>query len=73
MPIIETLIGPIAALIDKLIPDPKARNAAKLELIKLQGSQELETLRTQLSAILAEAQSPDPWTSRARPSFLYVM
>ena len=39
----------------------------------MQGSQELETLRTQLSAILAEAQSPDPWTSRARPSFLYVM
>ena len=73
MPIIETLIGPIAALIDKLIPDPKARDAAKVELIKLQGSQELETLRTQLSAILAEAQAADPWTSRARPSFLYVM
>jgi hypothetical protein len=73
MPIIETLIGPIAALIDKLIPDQKARDAAKIELIRLQGSQEMETLRTQLSAILAEAQSPDPWTSRARPSFLYVM
>jgi hypothetical protein len=73
MPIIETIIGPIAALIDKLIPDPKARAEAKLELIKLQGSQELETLRTQLSAIIAEAQSTDPWTSRARPSFLYVM
>jgi hypothetical protein len=71
--IIETLIGPIAALIDKLIPDPKARDAAKIELIKLQGSQEMEALRTRLSAILAEAQSPDPWTSRARPSFLYVM
>jgi hypothetical protein len=26
-----------------------------------------------LSAILAEAQSTDPWTSRARPSFLYVV
>ena len=30
-------------------------------------------LQTQLSAIIAEAQSQDPWTSRARPSFLYVM
>ena len=68
MPLIETLIGPIAALIDKIIPDPKARDAAKLELIKLQGSQDIETLRTQLSAILAEAQAADPWTSRARPS-----
>ncbi len=73
MPLIESIIGPIASLIDKILPDPKARDAAKLELIKLQGGQEMETLRTQLSAILAEAQSTDPWTSRARPSFLYVI
>ena len=73
MPLIESLIGPIAGLIDKIIPDPKARDAAKLELLKLQGSQDLEAVRTQLSAIVAEAQSTDPWTSRARPSFLYVM
>lgn len=73
MSIIESIIGPIAGLIDKIIPDPKARDAAKLELIKLEGTQELEAVRTQLSAIVAEAQSPDPWTSRARPSFLYVM
>lgn len=26
-----------------------------------------------MSAIIAEAQSADPWTSRARPSFLYMM
>ncbi|MDR6853275.1 hypothetical protein J2Y54_002795 [Sphingomonas sp. BE123] len=73
MSIIASLIGPIAGLIDKIIPDPKARDAAKLELLKLQGTQEMEAVRTQLSAIVAEAQSPDPWTSRARPSFLYVM
>ena len=73
MPLIESIIGPIASLIDKIIPDPKARDAAKPELVKLQGGQEMETLRTQLSAILAEAQSTDPWTSRARPSFLYVI
>lgn len=73
MPIIESLIAPIAGLIDKIIPDPGARDAAKLELLKLQGSQDMEVLRTQLSAIVAEAGSTDPWTSRARPSFLYVM
>ena len=73
MALIESIIGPIASLIDKIIPDPKARDAAKLELIKLQGGQEMEALRTQLSAILAEAESSDPWTSRARPSFLYVI
>ncbi len=73
MPLIGDIIGPIAQLVDKIIPDPKARDAAKIELIKLQGSQEMDTFRAQLSAILAEAQSADPWTSRARPSFLYVM
>ncbi|MFN3618738.1 holin family protein [Sphingorhabdus sp.] len=73
MSIIEGMLGPIAGIIDKIIPDPKARDAAKLQLIKLQGSQDMEILRTQLSAILAEAQSADPWTSRARPSFSYVM
>jgi hypothetical protein len=73
MSLIEGLIGPIAKIIDKIIPDPEARDKAKLELLKLEGSQDMEAMRTQLSAILAEAQSADPWTSRARPSFLYVM
>ena len=73
MPILDALISPVAGLIDKLIPDPKARDAAKLELLKLQGSQEMDAIKTQMTAIVAEAQSTDPWTSRARPSFLYVM
>ena len=73
MSIIEGLIGPVAKLIDKIIPDREARDKAKLELIKLQGSQEMEVLQTQLSAIVAEANSRDPWTSRARPTFLYVI
>jgi hypothetical protein len=73
MAFIDGIIAPLAGLIDKLIPDPKARDAAKLELLKLEGSQEFERIRAQLSAIVAEAQSADPWTSRARPSFLYVM
>ncbi|MBY4636401.1 holin family protein [Sphingopyxis sp. XHP0097] len=73
MSIIEGLIGPIAKLIDKIIPDPDVRDRAKLELIKLEGSQEMEAIRTRMTAIVAEANSSDPWTSRARPSFLYVM
>ncbi|MDF2604907.1 holin family protein [Sphingomonas sp.] len=73
MALLDTIIGPVAGLIDKIIPDPKAREAAKLELLRLEGSQELDRLKTQMAAVLAEAESPDPWTSRARPSFLYVM
>ena len=73
MGVLDGIIGPIAAIIDKIIPDPKARDEAKLKLLTLQGSQEMEQVKTQISAIMAEAQSTDPWTSRARPSFLYVM
>jgi hypothetical protein len=73
MGILETLIGPITKIIDKVIPDKEAREKAKLELLRLEGSQEMELIEVQLRAIVAEAQSPDPWTSRARPSFLYVM
>ena len=67
------ILSPVSKLIDKIIPDPKARDEAKLALLKLQGTQELDAVRTQLSALMTEAQSPDPWTSRARPGFLYVM
>ena len=73
MSIIEGRIGPVAKLIDKIIPDPEARDRAKLELLKLEGSQEMEAIKTRMTAIVAEANSTDPWTSRARPSFLYVM
>ena len=73
MAIIEAIVGPVSRLLDKIIPDPEARDRAKLELIKLQGDQEMQAIGAQMQAIVAEAQSPDPWTSRARPSFLYVM
>lgn len=73
MAILEALIGPIAAIIDKVIPDKAQRDKAKLELLQLQGSQDLAEINSRLSAIVAEANSRDPWTSRARPSFLYVI
>ncbi len=73
MPILETLVGPLASIIDKIIPDKEARAKAKLALIELEGTQELKQIEARLSAIVTEAQSTDPWTSRARPSFLYVM
>ena len=73
MPLLEALIGPLASIIDKVIPDKAAREKAKIELMRLEGTQEMEIVEARLAAIVAEAQSADPWTSRARPSFLYVM
>ena len=73
MGILDAVVGPLAHLIDKIIPDPATCDRAKLELIKLQGDQEMQAIGQQMQAIVAEAQSVDPWTSRARPSFLYMM
>lgn len=73
MAILDLLIGPVSSIIDKVIPDKAARERAKLELTALEGTQEMRMIEAQLQAIVAEANSRDPWTSRARPSFLYVM
>ena len=70
-------IGSIFAIggkiIDKLFPDPQEKAQAQLRLLEMQQSGELQMVQTQLSAIIEEAKSTDPWTSRARPSFLYVV
>ena len=70
---ISGILGIGGKLVDKLFPDPEMRARAQLELLKMEQSGELDTMKTQLSAIIAEANSADPWTSRARPSFLYVV
>lgn len=74
-------IGPILeigkSLIDRVFPDKIQQSAerakAEYELIALTQANELKGIEVQLSAIIAEANSTDPWTSRARPSFLYVV
>ena len=60
-------------ILDKVIPDPEARQKAKLDLMQLQQQGQLKEMEVSMSAIIAEANSQDKWTSRARPSFLYVI
>jgi len=64
-------------LIDRIFPDKIAqaaqRDAAELALAQLNKDSDIKELETTLSAILAEANSKDPWTSRARPGFMYVI
>jgi len=60
------------SLIDKLIPDPVANAEAQLKLMEMDQNGRLNELQLQMSSIVAEANSQDPWTSRARPSFLYL-
>lgn len=60
-------------IVDALFETEEEKAAAKVKLMQAQLDGELKKSEIALSAILAEAKSSDPWTSRARPSFLYVM
>ena len=73
MAVFDTIVGPIAGLLDQIVSDPAARDAAKLKLLSMQGTRDLEATRDKLTVLVLGAQSADPWTSRARPGFLYVM
>lgn len=70
---VTDIIAVVVGILDKIIPDPRQREEAKINLLKVENQQALEEIKTQMTAILAEAQSTDPWTSRARPAFLYVV
>lgn len=66
-------------LIDRLWPDPEQRDAAKLELLKMQQTGELAVLaaetdlaKGQIEINKAEAQSGNLWVSGARPFFMWV-
>lgn len=65
--------GAIGTVADKFFVDAKDKQAFKIKAFELQQQGEFRTQEIQLSAIIAEAKSSDPWTSRARPSFLYTI
>jgi hypothetical protein len=71
--VVSGVAAPLFDLIDNLFTSDEEREKAKLALVSQQGQQKLAETAQQMSAILAEANSADPWTSRARPAFLYVM
>jgi hypothetical protein len=58
--------------IDKIWPNPTDEAAAKVSLLKAQTDAAIAQLDAANRAANAEAASTDPWTSRARPAFLYV-
>lgn len=60
-------------IIDKFVPDASERARNKIALQQLIQNGEFHVIDKQMDAIVAEANSSDKWTSRARPAFLYVM
>lgn len=62
-----------STILDKIFPNKGEAEQAKLKLLELEQTGALKELDGAYGAIIAEAKSQDKWTSRARPSFLYVM
>jgi len=73
------ILGFGVKLIDKLIPDPKAKAEAQLELLRLQQAGEFKALESEVQLALAqtdinkvEAASEDPFKGRWRPAVGWV-
>lgn len=71
--LLAPILSSVSSVIDKFIPDAgqKAQLKAEMEQALLNADLQKEVARYQ--AITSEAGSQDKWTSRARPSFMYVM
>jgi len=67
------VMGAIDTVADKFFVDAADKEKFKLAALRLKQEGKFKIIEKQLSAIIAEAQSKDKWTSRARPSFMYVM
>lgn len=79
MSIILDIIPAISSLLDRIIPDPAARELAKLELLKSERAQELEELKAALAADQSqteinktEAASEDRFVAGWRPFIGWV-
>ena len=62
--IIGGVVDLISKGLDRIFPDKAERDKAKLALIQAQQDGQLKELEISMSAIIAEANSSDPWTSR---------
>lgn len=79
MPAWTLLIDPVSRLLDSIIPDPEAREKAKLELRKAERGFELEELRLAIAADQAqtainqaEAANPNLFVAGWRPFIGWV-
>lgn len=70
------LLGPLFELgkgiIDRLFPDPAAKAAAEMELLKMTQDGDLKQIMGQLEINAREAQHPSLFVSGGRPLFLWI-
>jgi len=65
--------GFLGKALDKIFPNPEDKAKAEAALIQAASEGRINELSADMEVMLAEAKSADKWTSRARPSFLYVI
>jgi len=69
---ILNIAGFAKSIIDKFFPDKTEVLKAQAEIDKLAANGELATIAGQYKLLETEAASKDKWTSRGRPSVIYV-
>lgn len=70
---VSAVANAISNITDKIWPNPTEVEAAKIAEMKERTADACALIDANNRAAVAEAGSSDAWTSRARPSFLYVM
>lgn len=74
---IDDAIAGVSKLLDDGVqaafPTPEAKASAQATIVAANAAAAVSMLQSKMSVMLAEANSKDPWTSRARPSLMYVM
>ena len=63
----------VTGALDKFVPDANQKIELKKMALQAALDGEFKELDRRMDAIIMEAKSADPWTSRARPSFMYVV
>lgn len=70
------LLGPIfeigKTLLDRFVPDPAAKAAAEMELVRMAADGELKQVIAQLEINAKEASNPSVWVSGGRPLFMWI-
>lgn len=75
----DAVLGVVGKVIDRAIPDPAARDQARLELLRLEQQHQLEELKAETAVMLAQVEvnkadagSSDPIQRRWRPAVGWV-
>lgn len=70
------LLGPLfeigKSLIDRFLPDPAAKAAAELELVKMAADGDMKQMLAQLEINAQEAQNPSLFVAGGRPLFMWI-